>query len=71
MPTVDVVLSVQEAAGIIGKSKNGFYRALRLGHVPAGVFWRIGRDIYVSRTRLLEWRDAGGTAAPSEARGAA
>jgi hypothetical protein len=41
------------------------------GTRPPGVYFRIGRDIYVSRSRLLAWRNAGGTAASEEMRGAA
>lgn len=67
----DDVLSVEEGAAIVGKSRLAMYRAIRLGHIPLGIYWRIGRDIYVSRARLIAWRDAGGTAAPAEPIGAA
>jgi len=61
MPLEDII-SAEEAAPLIGKSRLAMYRAIRLGHIPLGVYWRVGRDIHVSRKRLLAWRDAGGTA---------
>lgn len=67
----DETLTVAEAAPLVALSARGFYRAIAAGHIPPGVYFRIGRDIYVSRARLLAWRDAGGTAAPSESLGAA
>jgi hypothetical protein len=65
------VLTVAEAAPLIRRSAQGMYRAIRSGQIPNGVIFRIGRDIYVSRERLLAWRNAGGTAASEEMRGAA
>lgn len=64
-------ITVRDAAPLIGKTARGMYRAIAAGHVERGVFFRIGRDIYVSRERLLEWKKSGGTAASPEARGAA
>lgn len=68
---IEDVLSVEEGAALIGKNRLAMYRAIRLGQIPPGVYWRVGRDIYVSRGRLLEWKNRGGTAAPADARGAA
>ncbi|GAB1340940.1 hypothetical protein [Gemmatimonas sp.] len=68
-------ISVATAGPIAGTTARGFYRAIARGYVPPGVYWRVGRDIHVSRSRLLEWIERGGTAAPAEsaveARGAA
>ena len=58
----DDIISVAQAAPIIGKSVQGTYRAVRAGHIPAGVFFKVGRDLYFRRAQLLAWRDAGGTA---------
>jgi excisionase family DNA binding protein len=69
--TADETLTVAEAAPLVALSARGFYRAIAAGHIPPGVYFRIGRDIYVSRERLLAWRNAGGTAASEEMRGAA
>lgn len=60
------IVNVDEAARIIGKTVRGTYRAVSLGQVPPGAHWRIGRDLYFSRARLLAWRDAGGSAAPAD-----
>lgn len=60
-------ISVEEAAPLAGyKRPHGLYRAIRLGYVPAGVYWRVGRDIRLSRSRLVEWLAAGGNAAPTK-----
>ena len=56
------VITVGEAAPMLGKSVQGMYRAVRAGHIPAGVYFKIGRDLYFRRGALLAWRDAGGTA---------
>lgn len=59
------VIGVEEAAPLAGyKRPHGMYRAIRLGYVPPGVYWRVGRDIRLSRSRLVEWLAAGGNAAP-------
>jgi hypothetical protein len=63
MTDTDDVITVSEAAPIIGRSVQGTYRAVRAGHIPAGIFFRIGRDLYFRRAALLAWRNAGGTAA--------
>lgn len=57
------IISVEDAAPLVGKSRLSMYRSIRLGYLPLGVYWRVGRDIYVSRSRLLAWRDAGGSGA--------
>ena len=62
MNDTDDVITVSDAAPLLGKSVQGMYRAVRAGHIPAGVFFKIGRDLYFRRQRLLAWRDAGGTA---------
>lgn len=64
-------ISVADAAPLAGCSTRSFYRAIAAGYVPPGIYWRIGRDIHVSRARLLEWIAQGGTAAPAELVGAA
>ncbi|MCO4101747.1 MAG: helix-turn-helix domain-containing protein [Gemmatimonas sp.] len=64
-------ISVAEAAPIAGKSPRGLYRAIAKQHVPPGVYFRIGRDIHFSRSRLLEWIERGGSAATADDRGAA
>lgn len=56
-------ISVEEGGALIGKSRLAMYRAIRMKIIPAGVYWKVGRDIYVSRARLIAWRDAGGSAA--------
>jgi excisionase family DNA binding protein len=59
----EVIMSVVEAAPLVALSARGIYRAIAAGHIPPGVYFRIGRDIYIRRSALLAWRDAGGTAA--------
>lgn len=54
-------LTVEDAAPIAGMSAHTMYRAIRVGHVPPGVFYRIGRNLRISKSRLLQWIDAGGT----------
>lgn len=54
-------LKANEAAPLVGMAPRGIYRAVALGYIPPGVYWRIGRDMYFSRERLLAWRESGGT----------
>ena len=58
--------TVAEAAEIAGCSIGTFYRSIRLGYVPPGVYWRIGRNIYISRSRLSQWIKEGGSAGGKE-----
>ena len=59
-------MSVSDAASAVGISTHAFYRAVRLRHVPVGVYWRIGRSIRVSRSGLRQWLSGGGTAMREE-----
>lgn len=59
-------ITVEQASPLIGRKPAGTYRAIRLEHIPRGVWWRIGRDIYLSRGKLLAWRDAGGAVPAAE-----
>jgi len=60
-PKADHV-SVYAAANEFGWSSKSLYRAIADGRVPPGVYWRIGRNIRVSRSRLAQWLANGGTA---------
>lgn len=53
-------ITAEAAAQIAGLQLQSFYAAIRKGHVPPGVYFRIGRTIRVSRSRLTDWLNAGG-----------
>jgi len=55
-------ISVEAAAPLLGRSAHGMYRDIRENRFPPGVFFRIGRSIRISRSRLEAWIAAGGTA---------
>lgn len=60
-------IKAADAAALLGmRSPRGPQRAAALGHIPRGVWWRVGRDLYFSRSRLIAWRNSGGTAAPND-----
>lgn len=63
--TDDDVVTAHEASRIVGKNLRSLYRAVEIGLIPPGAYWRIGRDLRFSRTKLLEWRNSGGNAPPS------
>lgn len=54
------IIRAEGAATILGRTPRGIHRAVREGRIPPGVVWKIGRDMYFSRTKLIAWRDAGG-----------
>lgn len=58
------VCRVDEAATLLGIPKVRVYDLVRVGVIPAGAFFRIGRQLRFVRSRLLEWRDTGGAALP-------
>lgn len=67
----DDVIKAKAAGPIVGMGARGIQRAAALKHLPPGVWWRVGRDLYFSRSKLIAWRDSGGTAAPSRTEAAA
>jgi len=58
------ILRAPEAARMTGRTLEGFYRDVRLGRFGPGCVWHLGRSVRASRSRLLEWLEQGGTAAP-------
>lgn len=66
-PNPDAI-DVEEAAPIVGLTPAHLYSALANGHIPRGIFWRVGRRIRLSRSRLTEWVAGGGSAADSAQR---
>ncbi len=58
----DDVITAHEASRLVGKNVRGVYRAVEIGLIPPGAYWRIGRDLRFSRSKLLEWRNSGGNA---------
>ncbi len=58
------IISIDEAAPLLGVSSKELAKAIRDGDIPPGVYWKVGRRVRLSRSKLLSWRELGGSASP-------
>lgn len=54
-----LLLSIREAARLLGQPERRLYRWAAEGHLPLGLVVRLGRAVYLSRPRLLDWLGVG------------